>query len=61
MAELKAVEVVEFDNLTKEDLIEMYNKKCAELKEAEMWRGIYKKQLATAERKLQTIENILGL
>lgn len=55
------VEVVDFDNLTKEDLIEMYNKKCADLKEMETWRNIYKKMSEEAGLKLKTIENILEL
>lgn len=61
MADFRAVEVVDFDSLTKEELIEMYNNKCADLKEAEVWRDIYKKKSEDANLKLKTIENILEL
>lgn len=48
-------------NLAKEELIELVEKQEKELADARMWRDIYKKQIASAERKLQTIENIIEL
>ena len=61
MAEMKAVEVVDFVNLKKEDLIEKIEKLESELKDARNERDLHKKMYERAYTKLRTIENILEL
>lgn len=61
MAEVKAVEVVDFVNLKKEDLIEKIKKLESELKDAQNERDLNKRMYERAYKKLRTIENIIEL